>query len=552
MSLRLAERVRGAVDRLPRIDSAVQTSGTRAEPLLPTIDRLDDAIVLRTDRAISWLITLLIGTFAFAIRLVNLSRPKNLVFDETYYAKDAWALLHFGFEKNWPKDANDQIVAGNTDVWESGAAYVVHPQLGKWLIAAGEHFFGMNSFGWRISAVVFGTLLIMATIRMARRLSRSTLVGAMAGLFLAVDGLSFVMSRIALLDVFQAAFTVMAVACMVADRDWFRHKLADHLRSNGLTSLGGAYGPLLLWRPWRWTAGVLFGLAIGTKWNSVYVLAAMGIMAVVYDVSSRRTAGAGARAYRSILLDAPMAFVSMVVTALVVYVATWWSWLTTPGGWGRDYGSKHPDDFWVRHFGETLGSLVYYHKEVFKFHTGDWIAEQSHVYESHPFQWLVMGRVIGIDAVNDIQPGVDGCTASSGQTCLRVISGIGTPFLWWFALTAVIVGLGLWWFGRDWRFAVPLVAGLTPWIMWLPNADRPLFFFYAIMIIPFTATVLAMVLGKNLGPMDGGRARRRGAMIAGAVVLIVLVDFWFIYPILTDELMTRKMWSIRMWFSSWI
>lgn len=546
----LFKRARRLVSRLPGI-AVEQVRDTRTDPLLPTIDRLDDAVVLRADRAISWLVTLLIGAFAFAIRLVNLARPSNLVFDETYYAKDAWALLHFGYEVNWPKDANDQIVAGVTNGWETSASYIVHPQLGKWLIAAGEHLFGMNSFGWRFSAVVFGTLLVMATIRMARRLSRSTLVGAMAGLFITVDGLSFMMSRIALLDIFQATFTVLAVACMVADRDWFRHKLADYLRANGLLDLGGSYGPLLLWRPWRWAAGILFGLAIGCKWNSLYVLAAMGIMAVVYDIGSRRTAGASRRAYRSVLLDAPLAFVAMVASALVVYIATWWSWLTTSGGWGRDYGAKNPDDFWVRHFGDALGSLAHYHREIYSFHTGDWIAQQTHVYEAHPATWLVMGRVIGIDAVNDIQPGTDGCTATGGDTCLRVISGLGTPFLWWFALAAVIIGLGLWWFGRDWRFAVPLVAGLTPWLMWFPNADRPLFFFYAIMIIPFTATVLALVLGKILGPV-GGPQRKRGALIVGMVVVIIVANFWFIYPILTDQLMTRTMWSLRMWFSGWI
>lgn len=551
MSLPLLDRVFQAVQQLPRAASE-QLRGTHADPLMPTIDRLDDAIVLHRDRAISWLVTIVIGALAFTLRIINLSRPSNLVFDETYYAKDAWTLLHLGYEGSWPKDANDQIVAGVIDIFTDAPSFIVHPQLGKWLIASGEYVFGMNSFGWRIASVVFGTLLVMATIRMARRLSRSTLVGAMAGLFITVDGLSFVMSRIALLDIFEAAFTVMAVACIVADRDWFRHKLAGYLRANGLTDLQGGYGPLLLWRPWRWTAGLMFGLAIGTKWNAMYVLAAMGIMAVVYDVSSRRTAGASTKAFKSLFLDAPMAFISMVVTAGLVYVATWWSWLTTDGGWGRDYGSKHPDDFWVRHFGDALGSLAYYHREIYAFHTGEWIAEQTHVYEANPMTWLFMGRVIGIDAVNDIQPGVDGCTASSGDTCLRVISGAGTPLLWWCVLVAIVIGLGLWWLGRDWRFAVPLVAGLTPWLMWFPNADRPLFFFYAIMIIPFTATVLAMVLGKILGPAEAGARRRRGAQIVGIVVLAIVANFWFIYPILTDQLMTRTMWSARMWFPSWI
>lgn len=538
-------------ERLRRAPLADRIIGTKADPLLPTIDRLDDAHVLRNDRWMSWLVTLVIGAFAFVIRIVNLGRPKNLVFDETYYAKDAWAMLHFGYEMNWPKSANDAIAAGNTDVWESTASYVVHPPLGKWLIAGGEYLFGMNSFGWRFAAVVFGTIMIMATIRMARRLSRSTLVGAMAGLFLTVDGLTFVMSRIALLDIFQACFAVLAVACVIADRDWFRHKLAEYLRTNDLVDLGGAYGPLLLWRPWRWAAGLMFGLSIACKWNTLYVLAAMGIASVVHDITSRRTAGARAKAYRSVLIEAPLAFIALVVTSVVVYVASFIGWLHTDGGWGRDFGTNNPDDFWVRLLGAPLGSLVNYQKEVFGFHTGQWIADQTHTYQSNPWQWLIMGRVIGIDAVNDIQPGTDGCAAKSGDTCLRVISGMGTPTLWWFAAIALIIGLALWWFGRDTRFAYPLIAGLTPWLAWFPNSDRPLFFFYAIMIIPFTATVLAMVLGKIIGPADGP-GRRRGSLIAGGVMLTVVANFWFIYPILTDELMTRTMWSLRMWFSSWI
>ncbi|MBE1028532.1 glycosyltransferase family 39 protein, partial [Escherichia coli] len=50
------------------------------------------------------------------------------------------------------------------------------PPVGKWLIATGEQLFGFNSFGWRFSSVVFGSLLVLMTIRLARRLSRSTMV----------------------------------------------------------------------------------------------------------------------------------------------------------------------------------------------------------------------------------------------------------------------------------------------------------------------------------------------------------------------------------------
>lgn len=538
-----------------RIVAAWSTKGKPArslDPLMPTIERLDDSYLLRTDRWRSWLVTLLIGAFAFLIRLRNLGFPNYLVFDETYYAKDAYGLLRRGYEVSWPDNANDQIKNGVVDVFKNDPAFIVHPQLGKWLIAIGEHVFGMNAFGWRFMSLVFGTLLVIATIRLARRLSRSTLIGALAGFFLAVDGLSFMMSRIALLDIFEAAFTVMAVTAVVADRDWVCRKLADHLCTKQLTDLGGQFGPLLLFRPWLWTSGLLFGAAIACKWNAMYVLAVMGVAAVVYELRSRITAGADASAWRALFVSGPLAFLAMVVTSVLVYVASWWSWLTTNDGWSRNWGAEHPNDPVVKVFGQALGSLWHYHQEIYNFHTGQWIADQSHIYQSHPFQWLVMGRVIGIDAVNGLPANTEGCTAQAGDSCLRVISGMGTPFLWWFALAAVIAGFAYWWFGRDQRFAFPLLAASATWLMWLPNAERPLFFFYAIMLIPFNATVLAMVCGKILGPADGGRRRRIGAVIVGTMVLIIVANFWFIYPILTDQLMTRTAWSLRMWFKSWI
>ena len=535
------------------VSTAQPASESPPRAVLPTtLERLEDSLVLHNDRLVSWLVTIGLVVFAFVLRIINLARPNRLVFDETYYAKDAWTLLHNGYESTWPKGSDEQIIAGTVDGFTDSASYIVHPQLGKWLIAAGEHFFGMNSFGWRIAAVVFGSLLVGMTVRMARRLSRSTLVGALAGFFLCIDGLHFMMSRIALLDIFQAFFTVAAVAAVVKDRDWFREKLAAHLRATGQANLGGRFGPLFLWRPWRLLAGIMFGLAIGVKWNSVYVLAVMGITSVIFDVRARYTAGARAKAWNSVLIEAPIAFIYMVISALITYIGTWASWFATSGGWKRDWGSKHPDHILTRLFGEDLASLMEYHREIYAFHVGDFMSNQTHDYEAHPAGWLVIGRTIGIDAINDIQPGVDGCKAAAGETCLRVISGTGTPFLWWFAAIALVAGLVFWIGGRDWRFGVPIVSMLATWLMWFPNADRPLFYFYAIMIIPFTATVLAMCLGKILGSTEDRYRRQLGATVVGAVVLLILANFIFIYPILTDEIMTRRAWQLRMWFRSWV
>ncbi|HEY9291625.1 MAG TPA: phospholipid carrier-dependent glycosyltransferase [Microlunatus sp.] len=508
-----------------------------------------------TDRLIGWLSTLVITALAFALRLVHLGRPNYLVFDETYYAKDAYSLLKFGYERNWPDDANASIVAGHPDVMEKTAEFVVHPPIGKWLIAGGIQLFGMNSFGWRFASLVFGSLLILITIRLVRRVSRSTMIGCLAGLLLTVDGLSFVMSRIALLDIFLAFFVVAGVACLVADRDWFRHRLADHLVRSGKPDLGHDFGPLMLFRPWRLAAGLMFGLALGTKWNALYMIAAFCLLALAWDVGARKLAGAGRRSAWAILKDGVPAFVSVVVVSGIVYVLSWTTWFATSGGYDRQWAAENPDATTTKVFGSAFASFLHYQKDIYAFHTGTYINEQTHTYNANPAGWLIIARTIGIDAVNDIKPGTDGCPAG-GENCLRVISGIGTPLLWWGAVIALVIALILWVGGRDWRFGIPIVGVLSAWLPWFQYTGRPQFFFYAIAIIPFSAMAVALCLGLLIGrrPRTGDERRRRmiGGIVAGVFVALVAVNFAYIYPILTDQLLPYSKWLSRMWFKGWI
>ncbi len=516
--------------------------------LRPPVEKLRDGPP--SDRLLSWVVTLGITALAFGLRFVGLGNPSYIVFDETYYAKDAYTLLKLGYEGSWPESANDSIAAGNVNVFTTDPSFIVHPQVGKWLIASGEWLFGMNSFGWRFPSLVFGSLMIFMTIRLARRLSRSTLIGGLAGFLLTIDGLNFVMSRIALLDVFQAFFIVAAVAAIVADRDYVRHRLADYLDRRGLRDLGGTAGPWIF-RPWLVVAGVMFGLGLGTKWNTIFVMATFGILVVAWTVGARRLAGARRKSYTSLLTDGIPAFVWLVVVPCILYVASWWSWLATQGGYDRQWGAEHPDDPLVKLLGKPLASLAWYHKEIWDFHNGDYIKHADHVYAAHPAGWLVNARPIGIDAVNGIQPGVDGCPEGT-ETCLRVISATGTPTMWWAAAIALCVAITWWIAGRDWRFGVPALAALSTYLPWFNYTERSLFFFYAITIVPFTMICLAMTLGLILGKAGSGERRRQGAIAVGILVGLFTANFAFIYPILTDGLLTQSHWLARMWFSSWI
>ena len=85
------------------------------------------------------------------------------------------------------------MLTGSTGL-EDNPAYelVVHPPVGKWLIAGGEYLFGYSGLGWRFSSAVLGTLLVLLVVRIVRRMTRSTLVGGIAGVLLIADRKSVV------------------------------------------------------------------------------------------------------------------------------------------------------------------------------------------------------------------------------------------------------------------------------------------------------------------------------------------------------------------------
>ena len=46
--------------------------------------------------------------------------------------------MHYGYELSWSKDANASFAAGHpSGLLTDSPEYVVHPPLGKWMIAAG-------------------------------------------------------------------------------------------------------------------------------------------------------------------------------------------------------------------------------------------------------------------------------------------------------------------------------------------------------------------------------------------------------------------------------
>ena len=142
------------------------------------------------DRRRGLLVGIVIALIAAVTRLWDLTHPTDKgtpVFDEKHYAPQGWQVLHGG---NWIED-------------NPAYGLVVHPPVGKWMLAAGQAVFGYGPMGWRIMPALCGIAIVVMIYCAARRISRSTLVGAMAGLLAICDGVLFVQSRIGMLDIFQ-------------------------------------------------------------------------------------------------------------------------------------------------------------------------------------------------------------------------------------------------------------------------------------------------------------------------------------------------------------
>jgi len=155
-----------------------------------------------TDRLRAFVVTLVLGLVAASVRFAGLGSPTDggtPVFDEKHYVPQAWQMLRNGGVEDNP-----------------GYELVVHPPLGKQLIAIGEWLLGYDGWGWRAAAALAGTITVLLVIRVARRLTRSTLLGAAAGVLLMCDGLSHVQSRMGMLDAFAAVFVLAGVLALLA------------------------------------------------------------------------------------------------------------------------------------------------------------------------------------------------------------------------------------------------------------------------------------------------------------------------------------------------
>lgn len=481
------------------------------------------------DRVRAWLTAGLLAVVAGIVRFWDLGRPTDNgtpIFDEKHYAPQAWQMLRNGGYEDNP-----------------GYELVVHPPVGKQLIAIGEWLLGYNPWGWRVASALAGTLMVLMIVRIGRRLTGSTLLGGIAGILLISDGLSHVQSRVAMLDIFQAMFLLAAFGCLLVDRDQVRAWLAAAVAQRRIGDT--ACGPRLGFRWWRLAAGVALGLACGVKWSGVYYIAAFGLLSVVWDALARRAAGAPRPWWGTLRRDAGPAVWSLAAIPMLVYAITWAGWFASETATDRNAAIAR-SDIGFGFLPNPIRSLLYYQLRVLEFHTSLTTPENNpHPWESKPWAWPMGYRPV----LYYFETGRFDCRAVN---CVEATMLVGTPAIWWLALP--VAGWAIWRAvtGMDWRYGAVLVAYGAGYLPWFSNLDRQMYYFYATPLAPFLVLGLVLVLGEVLGSArDHAERRKTGLMAVSLYIGIVVTNFAWLWPILNGEPISVDRWQAELWLPSW-
>ena len=310
-------------------------------------------------------LTVLLSAAFFALCLVRLTIPSAPYFDEVHYVPAVQALI---------ADAS----------WLNRE----HPILGKLIIGAGITCFGDAPFGWRIFSAVFGTLALFASMRALWFASHSRFASLAFGILLATGFMLFVHARIAMLDVFMVAFFMTALwQCAAALRE---------------PETGRAR--LIM-------AGIALGLALGTKWNVVFLAMLPGITFFACRLT------AGRRRLFTSQRGIPVPGISLFEAALwlgVLPLAVYW--LTFLPAYFA------PDNPW------ELGGFLALHQSI--------IDLQASVKQPHPYQSIWTDWMLNIRAIWYLYEPVDGAQ--------RGVLLIGNPVTMVLGLAALALAAWRW------------------------------------------------------------------------------------------------------------
>jgi dolichyl-phosphate-mannose-protein mannosyltransferase len=501
--------------------------------------RVESPFLQRLNRP--WVVILAVTAIAALVRLWGLSSPPMLVFDENYYAKAA--CIYVGRSDRVCKIESKNEGAFREQEWDVGS--FVHPPLGKWTIALGINAFGMDPFGWRVGSAIAGTLAVTGVALIAQLLFGRPLWTFLAGLLLALEHLSVVLSRQALLDIHLQLWILAGFLLLVLDRRWIDRRTRRGPPAG--PDDGDPPIPSPIWRPWRYAAGVAFGAAVAVKWSGGLGMLAAIAISLMWETSRRlRRDGTRGRALgRALAQETFGLVVAFIAIPMILYVVTYLPWL-------------HHFDWKLSEFLDQQLRVAKYHLFELKTVAPDpdtGALTPTHYGYSRPWTWLVMTRPVPL-TWQDLGPSI------------RQLLAIGNPVVFWGSVWSLPYLAFAWWRKRDWvpgSFFMAVVLQYLPWLL----VARPQFFFYVAPFTPFLVLGLVYLLrdlsdarlivrergGAVATDPETGRpavsVRHPYRPVAWAVVAAAVGLFIWFWPVLTWMKISDAHQKLIVWFPGW-
>ncbi|MEC4893610.1 MAG: phospholipid carrier-dependent glycosyltransferase [Oscillatoria sp. PMC 1051.18] len=495
-----------------------------------------------------WFTLALVGIWVISLilRFWGLERFNTLVFDEVYYAKFA----------------NKYLIGEDF--------FNAHPPLSQYIIAIGiwigSHLpFGQDringftgslrsTFSYRWLNAFIGSFLPLIVAAIAYQLTSRRSYSLIAAIFATVDGLFLVESRYALNNIYLVGFGLLGQLFLL-----LALKKPPYQRRNQLA-----------------IAGIFFGASAAIKWNGLGFLLGVyliwlipGIIAAIasirFDnifsyheqVSSTRKKNFLKKWQRRVK-SFSKSHLSSTAIANLTQLNFWQMILCLGIIPALSYSIS-----WIPHllmvpkpgFWEMQQEILTFHQNVGGIY--------AHPYCSRWYSWIFMQHPVAYfyhTARNTTEtvPQYPPLPTGTG-TVIYDVHAMGNPILWWLSSIAIFLLLLLFIFWLFWRglgkislttttwIALYLVcnyaANLLPWM----KVSRCTFIYHYMSASVFAQLALAWIVERWISS-EKLFYRRAGI----AVVLSIILAFWFWLPIYLGLPLSEQGFQMRMWFSSWI
>jgi dolichyl-phosphate-mannose--protein O-mannosyl transferase len=420
----------------------------------------------RRDLALA-LIFLAVAAF---FRFPRLGVPGEEYFDEVYHAKSAMQYLNGQSPIEW-----------------------VHPPTAKLLIAVPVWLFGYYPWAWRLASAIAGVALAPVFFLFARRVLPTERAAVLATVLLLCDGVYLVQSRIAMTNIFAVLFQVASALFI--------------LRAALRERLGG----------WDMVAaGIFLGLALSTRWTSLW---AAGYLGLVLLVIRRR------RLFRP--RELALTAMAFGLFPVLLYLASYLPWAHQQHfALAQPAGAK-----------TALVELVRLQKAIWRYHA---TLMATHPYFSKWYTWPWL-----------VRPTWYYFTGAPDPDFVRGIVAIGNPALWWVSVPVTLWALVT---GARERDPRRLFSGLGFCALYLPWGISPRtlnYSHYLFEAIPYACLSLGFLLDRHWDD--------RLRLLARGYLALVVALFFFFLPFLI-ALRVPAAWfnaswnGVRpwTWFRSWV